>query len=58
MAVLHRGKILNHGELDVKAKAVSTDFEAESHGSVIRSQVKNAVEKVNQAFMSYFLTME
>ena len=42
----------------MKAKAVSTDFEAESHGSVISSQVKNAVEKVNQAFMSYFLTME
>lgn len=37
MADLRPVKILNHGELDVKAKAVSTQSEAESHGSLIRN---------------------
>lgn len=35
MADLHSEKISNHSELDVKAKAMSTELESECHGSVI-----------------------
>lgn len=56
LAVLHTGKILNHREVNVKAKAMSTEFEAESHGSMIstlQSQVTSTVEIPNLAYSSW-----